>query len=210
MLETLYASSIAEKSSVGQQHSAWNDLSNGENLTVVQTLAQAQSVTDAPFNGAALQRDLDAGYHVAIGSGSAPAWWRIDPVTGSATGVDAFGRGGIIEKAFLEAYHSLKLAHALVSFNDIFNDIAQCVDAGGSIWDVAAIAGYTAAKHVVFNGFKRVPGLKDIPTAQDVESWKGIGLPYHLFSSLYMVHSTSTTLLDVTPSDFVWNHICGD
>ncbi|WP_108816576.1 hypothetical protein [Loktanella sp. Alg231-35] len=117
--ETLFEDLLVLGEDPVESSSAFRVLADAESLRLVDVSDVLTSGADQSARQAALA-DLGAGSLVVARSNDPLAWWRVDPVTGTATGIDITGRGGsFIDRTIILGEYTFEVAktlHSVYSF----------------------------------------------------------------------------------------------
>ncbi len=148
LLESALMDGTALLGSTRARAGSWEVLSGAPELLTITDVAALEALDIPAFAKAAARRDLERGAILALATGENPAWWRIDPVSGAAVGVDAFGYGG-------EAVEYLQILDVIVTSAFGINGAIQC---GTDLCCQATNAGWTIL------GFALLGGAGEIAT----------------------------------------------
>ncbi len=146
LLESALMDGTALLGSTRARAGSWEVLSSAPGLLTITDIATLGALDIPEFAKAAARRDLERGMVLALATGGNPAWWRIDPVSGAAIGVDAFGYGG-------EAAEYVMLADAIITSAIGINGAIQC---GADTCCQAANAGWTILGFALLGGVGEV------------------------------------------------------
>lgn len=117
--ETLFEDLLVLGEDPVESSSAFRVLAEAESLRLLDVNDVRSSGADQTAMQAAMA-ELGSGSLVVARSNDPLAWWRVDPVYGTATGVDMTGRGGsFIDRTIILGEYTFKLAktlHSVYSF----------------------------------------------------------------------------------------------
>jgi hypothetical protein len=128
MLEGAIVESVASMFNKLEFSSAWHSLESNNSFTII----SRQAVLDENISNKTIakiaQAELDRGQLIALTGTPEVAWWRVDSVSGIATGVDRFGRGSGTLEMGIEVHWTIKSIDYLSTLYFLVEDWKACFD----------------------------------------------------------------------------------
>jgi hypothetical protein len=128
MLEGALVESVASMFNTLKFSSAWHSLEPKESFAVISRHAALGDNIDNMIIAGIAQAELNRGQLIALTGKPEVAWWRVDSVSGVATGVDRFGRGGSFIEKVITIENALYVADALSTFYFLQDDFMTCLE----------------------------------------------------------------------------------